>query len=805
MPKNPGFNIILDEKKLIQQVEADLASDRIATQTYRSNREKWQKLALYRPENLNEEDDTSDKKEEFHVSLPLIPIAVEQTHPRFFAAYNKLRPFIKMYPTSQGDIKRIDLNQKYANWALHNNTPHFNHLFDENGLITIIEGFCPVHQTWSKESRKTKTRHFFPATYLVSDNEGNIYPIPLTVEDIINELFNTQDIRKLTDYKETKTEGEYKITYQDKVDINDWINRTAYMRVVIEENEENPEQSRIMAEVVSVEVMFEGVRMYNLDYDHVYHPKDIVHLQAPENPHIIIQCERPFAEIKARMENKIYDMLTEADLEKIRKNLLTEKNNTPEGDPTTITDANDDIQDTNKQPTAQDTVRFYECYYSKSALGKDILKSDDGIEAELIMTIFPDAEVVGRVKYLEEIFRHSIRPLSMTVFDIIPRSVLGRGLPEKLKGVQEVYDDVWNQVLNYGQVITLPFFFYLAGGNMNSDVYKLRPGEGFPLSSLDDVRFPQFTNNLPIDFAMMQQIYGHFERYGKINDPMMGRQGQARQTATATLKLLAESMESLSVNFERYKRGWCEIFMNFWQLHRAYMPERVKFRVFNQMAETDQDRWEFMEISRQDMIEHPDIDIDITIENTSSLFQRELYEHLFQLFVNPVSIQAGIIQPHNIYHLHKKVLQAYREPDEINLISKPTVMPPPVAPEIEIDMMMGGKYVQPNAQENFQEHVAQHMQVLMTKGQFIPPQIKQLILRHIKDTQQMAQYQNEMLQMSQAAGKLPQQALLPHGGGSDFMAKPDVGRSPMQSYGQALAAGKQNPQGVTTNVMPMQG
>jgi len=304
----------------------------------------------------------------------------------------------------------------------------------------------------------------------------------------------------------------------------------------------------------------------------------------------------------------------------------------------------------------------------------------------------------------------------------------------------------------------------------------------------------------------MQQVYGHFERYSKINDPMMGRQGQARQTATATLKLLAESMESMSVNFERFKRGWAEILTNFWQLHRAYMPERVRFRVFNQMAGNEQGKWEFMEISRMDMIEHPDIDIDITIENTSSLFQRELYEHLFTLFVNPVSIQAGIIQPHNIYNLHKKVLDAYREPDEINLISKPTLQPPPLAPEIEQDMLVGGQYVQPNAQENFQAHVAAHMQFVITNARFLPPQTKQLIMRHIDDTQKMAQYQTEMLNMSQMAGKLGGQGMVGGGGnGGGFMASPDVGRSPMQSIGQAMAGGRQNPQGVQTNVMPIQG
>ena len=802
MPKSK-FDIVLDEKKFIRQVEDDIESDRTATSTYRDNREYWLKLGLNYAENLNAETDTSDTKEEFDVSLPLISIGVEQTHPRYLAAVRQSKPFFRIYPTSQGDIQKTAINQKYGNWALMNNTPNFLHIFDENALITIIEGFCPLYQTWSKEYRKTKTRHFFPVIYNIQGPMGEPMPVQMDIETIAKELFEVEGSRKLENVEEVSADnGEYKISYIEKEDINVWSDRTAYIRVQMDENEQNPDKGRIMAEVVSSEIMFEGVRMHNLDYDCLYHPKDIDSLQPPDNPHLIVQCERSLSDIimKWNKGKGLYNNLTNKDISKIKKALIDAKGNKPDGSRTNATEAIEDVLGTDEQKTPNDMVRFYECYYSK-----DI--DDDGIDEEIIVTVFPDAEKIGRVKFLEEVFRHAKRPVDLTVFDIIPHSVLGRGLPEKLKSIQEVYDDVWNQILNYGAVITLPFFFYLAGGNMNNDVYQLRPGEGYPLSSLDDIRFPQFQNNLPIDFAMMQQIYGHFERYAKVNDPMMGKQGGARQTATATLKLLSESMEGMSVNFERYKQAWSKILLNFWQLHRAYMPERVKFRVWNQMANDGNGDWEFEEISRMDMIEHPDINIDITIENTSSLFQRELYEHLFQLFVNPVSIQAGIIQPHNIYHLHELVCDAYQIQDKFNLISKPTVQPPPRPPEVENDMMSAGRYVPPQSNENFQMHYASHFQTLYNFGKFMSPQAKQVFQRHMQETQELANYQTEMLQMAQQAASLPQQAMLPGGSqsGGTFQASPDLGRSPMQSVGNALAAGRQNPQGIQTNVMPMQG
>ncbi len=332
---------------------------------------------------------------------------------------------------------------------------------------------------------------------------------------------------------------------------------------------------------------------------------------------------------------------------------------------------------------------------------------------------------------------------------------------------------------------------------MEGDVYKLRPGEGYPLGSLDDVRFPSFQNNLPVTFAELQQVYSHIERRGKVNESLYGRQGQARQTATATLKLLGEAMEGQQINFNRYRQGWAEIFKDFYLLHMAYMPETMKYRVFDPMA----NQYDFKAISRRDLMEMPDINFDIHLEHTSDVFQREMWTQLMQITANPLTIQMGLVQPPQVANLLERVYEAFKIEDVDNFIVRPEPMDPPKDPVEEVMRMSQGDYVRPNPQENAQEHLAVHQAYLVQNGHLIPPEYKQLFIQHIVETQQMLQQQQQMMQYAQAAAMMQQsgQGLLGQGGqGNEFMAKPDVGRSPMQAIGEAQAAGRQNPPGINT-------
>jgi len=264
-------------------------------------------------------------------------------------------------------------------------------------------------------------------------------------------------------------------------------------------------------------------------------------------------------------------------------------------------------------------------------------------------------------------------------------------------------------------------------------------------------------------------------------------------------------MEGMQINFNRFRQGWAGVFKDFYLLHLAYMPDTMKYRVFDPMT----NKYDFRSISRRDLMDMPDINFDIHLEHMSDVFQREMWMQLMQVVVNPYSVQSGIVQPHNYANMLERLYQSYKVEDIENFITRPEVMGPPKDPVDEARMMDQGDYVEPNPQENVQQHLEFHSMYIQENWNLIAPEYRQLHVQHISETQLMVQEQQKMLQMSQAAAMMQQQApqnML--GGGGGFMAQPDVGRSPMQAIGQAQAAGRQNPPGVNTQAAtapPIQG
>ena len=745
MKKKPDFR--LNEAEFIKKVRDDINEDVMATQTYRSNRKEWIRLAQNEPINENSETDTSDEREEFAVSLPIIATTIDQIHSRQVGAIYQDKPLLRMAPTDKYDVDKVKACQDFINYRITNCTPNFHRVFDENGLITLTEGQSFLFQTWVREERKVCHKHQYPAINLIPDQmSGQLQQIPTTIENIIISLFEIEGEKRITPNTDVQEIGEdkYKIKYQIKRGPDEWSDHEATLDFYLDDNYQDPGKHTIHVKVISTEIIFEGVKMRNVNLDFLYFPKDVLSLQPPDCPHMVIKSEETVSEVIRKNKTGEYSLSNEQ-LNKVKSHVITYKDETEDKTQSEIIDTIETLEGTNRQIFPDDIVTKYICYYSWDVDG-------DGIKEEIEVTLFPDAEVIAKSCFLEEVYKHGKRPIRHNEYDIRPYSIFGKGIPENLHSLQELYDDVWNQMLNYGAVISLPFFFYLASGNMQGDVYKLRPGEGYPLGSLDDVRFPSFQNNLPVTFAELQQVYAHVERRSKVNESLYGRQGQARQTATATLKLLGEAMEGQQINFNRYRQGWANIFKDYYLLHMAYMPDRMKYRIFDPMA----NKYDFKVISRRDLMDMPDINFDIHLEHTSDVFKREMWTQLMQLTANPLTIQMGIVQPPQVANLLERVYEAFKIEDVDNFIIRPQAMEPPKDPMEENMMMSQGDYVKPNPQEQVQMHLASHQAFLNDSRGLIAPEYKQLILQHIIETQVMLQQQQQMMQFAQASAMMQQ-------------------------------------------------
>lgn len=806
MKNKPDFK--LNEKDFTLQVLRDVHQDEKDTLTLRTNRKEWIRLAENEPINRNEETDVSDAKEEYKVSIPIISSTIDQIHSRRVGAIYQNKPIIRMAPVDQYDVEKVKASQDFINYRLMNHTPNFHKVFDENDLITLQEGHSYVFQTWVREERKVCHKYQYPKIRLIQDSmSGQLVPQNITIEDIINELFNVEGEKRITPDSDIQEIGEdkYEINYQMKRGPDDWSDHTAILDFYLDENYQDQLKHTIHVKVISTEIVFEGVKMMNANFDFLYFPIDILSLQPPDCPHLIIKSEENISEIKRKMNIGEYNLLTTYKFKKIKANPIVYKNETQDKADSEVISAIKDIEGTNKQIFPDDIVSKYICYYSY-----DI--DNDGIKEEIEVVLFPDAQIIAKACFLEETFKHGKRPIRQLIYDLRPYSIFGKGVSENLHSLQELYDDIFNLMLRYGAVIALPFFFYSAFGNLEGEVYKLRPGEGYPVSDATNITFPSFQNNLPITFAELQQVYSHIERRGKVNESLYGRQGQARQTATATLKLLGEAMEGQQINFNRHRQGWANIFKDFYLLHMAYMPDRMKYRVWDPSAKDGKGDYKFPKISRRDLMEMPDIDFDIHLEHTSDVFQREMWMQLMQVTANPLTIQMGIVQPPQIANLLERIYEAFKIEDVDNFIVRPQMMEPPKDPQEENIRMGQGDYVSVNPQDNDQHHLMMHNVYEVNNSSLMAPEYRQIFIQHKVEHMQAMQQKQQAMQWAQAAAMMQRtgQGLIGQGGqgGGEFVARPDVGRSPMQALGEGLAAGRQNPPGINTReamAPPIQG
>lgn len=793
MKRRPAIDLG-DEAKFITGIESDKNADEQASDLLRTNRKVWNRLAQNDPVNLNAETDTSEKKSEYKPHMPLVSMTIDQIQPRLVNAFRQGKPFVRFNPTDQNDVEGVRHCQDFMNFIVMNHIPNFNRSFDENSLITLTEGQSFVFQTWVKDERKVCHTYEFDQVQLEMDAfTGMPTESPTTVDRIVYDLFDagaSGDIpKRLIDWRE-QGEDHYVIDYEEKGNQTSgipWVKHKADLYVWLDDH-----AGVIIAKVVKNEAVYEGVKMINQNLDHLFFPVDIASLQPGDCPHVLIRTSKSVSEVIRRYKSGDYDLLTKEKIEKIKKTLLDEKPIKASG----AAEGIKDVEQTERQTFPEDIVEVWECYITKDV-------DDDGICEELVVTILPESRCIARVRYLEEIFMHGRRPIDVVYYDIRPYSIFGKGIPEKGRSLQQIYDDIWRQMLNYNEVITLPFFFYLAGGQMEGQVYKLRPGEGYPLSSLDDIRWPQFPNNLGTSFAELQMLWSTWERYMKINDPMMGIQGQARQTATATLKLLSESLEANSINFTRYKQGWSQIFLNTWQLYRAYMPEYMKFRIWDPMAKEGAGDWKFDKMAKKDMISYPDIDLSIDIEQTSKIFQRQLYTSLYEILMNQTNLLTKVTNANSAYNCLDRLLDAFDIKDKANFIVRPPEPTPPIEPQQEIYMLAQGIYPKPNPNEDINNHLAVHQTFVMSpEFKMLSPGIQQMHFQHIAETMQIAQQQQQMLSMSRdiAQATAGGENML-DGGGGGFMARPDTGQSPMAAYGRGISQGKANQPMLNTGMM----
>lgn len=787
--------ILIKEEDILRRIERDIELDEQSTQGIRQNREIWHRIFMGLPSNTEDEyssDIASAKGEDFNVCMPITAMAVNHFHARIIQAIFNQKPLAKFAPTEKYDIQKVEkIAEWFDSWVLNNHIKNFSKWLDEGVQIAAIEGQWFHSAIWGKEERIIRT------TYGPFPEIDPMTGLPLTIEEIINNIFGFGiDLEKDLSNIEEIDEDYYRINYRQKgkKDWHDeWIEEIAYCDFYMEEI-----TGKISVLTEKKETIYEGPILKNENFDFIFFPEDVKSLQPGDCPHVIVKYDLTLSQLQSMRNQGIFDISNEQwmEIENLADN-YTQESRKFDG---TIDEKRKELGSLPEQRSEYDIVHLADCYYSV-----DINK--DGLDEEMLFTVVMHRGTEGhspvmviRNKYLDEEIRTGERPIEITCFDIRPYSILGRGLCEKNKPIQEIFNDLWNQLLNYGETIMIPwgFFQQSVGGALNNrDELRLKRGTMLPVEDIQGLYFPQFPNNLQIGAQELQMIYAMFERHTSVNDQIMGRQGGAR-TATATVRLLGESMQNMALNYRRIAEGLQKRFLSIYKLYKAYMPERMAYRILGPDS-----KWIFKEITREELVEHPDIYVNIDIESTNKLFQREIYGMLLKAIVmNPVLLQMGIITPRKAFNAAKNMLSAFNQPNISEWLNEPQEPETMIPPEEENYAMAQGNIIHPKSQENHMVHITSHQQFLMNPVS--APWLMQLPERmatikvHISEHQQLQQ-QMEML-MRAAMAQSPMQEI---GRGGEFFASP----SSRFGQGEFTAASGRTLQGMgeATKPVPLTG
>lgn len=313
-----------------------------------------------------------------------------------------------------------------------------------------------------------------------------------------------------------------------------------------------------------------------------------------------------------------------------------------------------------------------------------------GINSDVVVWVHKNSKKVLRATYLYRINRCGERPYEKIDFHLRAGQDYGIGLAEILHPLQKEMDAIHNQRIDYGMISNMPFGFYKPTSSIDPQTIQLEPGALIPVDNpQSDVYFPTLSNRTAWGFQEEAAIQTMIERLTGINDMslgvMTGAQGATR-TATGARALIGESNANLDVYLRRLNRGWKQALQYLLHMLQQRIPAGLSFRV---TGESGSDYWQQIK-SEADIAGDYDFEVMPNSANSNKQVQQEVANQVFQMTLNPLLIQSGVVGVGNIYEAAKALLKSSGVKDWGKYLTKPPQWQHMLTPEDEANRLLNG-------------------------------------------------------------------------------------------------------------------
>ncbi len=262
-------------------------------------------------------------------------------------------------------------------------------------------------------------------------------------------------------------------------------------------------------------------------------------------------------------------------------------------------------------------------------------------------------------------------------------------------------------------------------------------------------------------FNMLQILAQMEEKLTTVGDLQLGRVPQGKASALRTVRGMQTIMQQGDARPERILRRFfmclCEVYAQMHELNQAFLPKGKQYRVAG-MVRPGEDPYRTIEDPAQ---VHGRFDFDFIANalNTSKEGLQGALQELMAVYINPIAIQLGIMQPDGIYQLMRDYGKAWGQ-DADRYLSPPSpesMLPPALAEEV-ISIIMTGTLPEVRPLEPPEEHMGKLMDFAGTKqfGHFTPEQVD-LFKAYLNQLRQRIVEQQKRAALMAAAGSAGQQ------------------------------------------------
>lgn len=533
---------------------------------------------------------------------------------------------------------------------------------------------------------------------------------------------------------------------------------------------------RIEMDAAKMATVFDGPRPIVKDYEDVLHNARAANLQipSPSNPggaaHVILIDFPTLDEIKRLVKSGYYDLLDAEGLKKLgmahedttlnqaeeqQKDVLGGVNY--QGEPSTVaTTGRDGIVD--RQENDHKVLTRLMCF--------DIYDLDgDGVNEDVIWWVIKEEKLLLRARELTQVFPANPprRPFAEGQFLEVRGRRSGISILEMMEGLHDLQKQIIDQTIDNGTITNVPFFFYRATGTMRPEVIRMWPGEGYPIADpKNDVMFPQLPQQgMNFGFNMIQVLNQMEEKLTTVGDLQLGRVPQGKASALRTVRGMQTIMQQGDARPERILRRFfmclTEVYAQMHELNQAFLPKGKQYRVAG-MVRPGEDP--YREIEDPAMIQGRfQFDFIANAMNTSKEALQAALQELMQVYVNPLAIQLGIIQPDGVYQLMRDYGKAWGQ-DADRYLSPPSaesMLPPALAEEV-ISIILTGNLPEVRPLEPAEEHMAKLMDFAGKPefGLLTQPQVD-LFKAYLKTLQARIIENQKRMALMAAASAAPQQ------------------------------------------------